>query len=51
MRAASQPGVSTTIAQPAGQLLAQKWTFTQTLANDQATATLLGRALSDVGRQ
>jgi hypothetical protein len=51
MRAASMPGVSTTISQPAGQLLAQKWTFTQTMANGQATASLLGRALSDVGRQ
>ena len=51
MRAAQKAGAALTISQPAGQLLAQKWTFTQTLANGQATASLLGRALSDVGRQ
>jgi len=51
MRAALQPGASLTISQPAGQLLAQKWTFMQTLANGQATTSLMGRALSDVGRQ
>ena len=51
MRAAAKPGAALTISQPAVQLRAQKWTFTQTLANGQATASLLGRALSDVGRQ
>jgi hypothetical protein len=51
MRVASKPGAALTISQPAVQLLAQKWTFTQILANGQATASLLGRALSDVGRQ
>jgi hypothetical protein len=43
IRAASKPGAQVTIAQSAGQLLAQKWTFTQTLANGQATASLMGR--------
>jgi len=43
MRVASAPGAQVTIAQPAGQLLAQKWTFTQVLANGQATASLMGR--------
>ena len=43
MRVASQPGAQVTIPQRAGQLLAQKWTFTQTLANGQATASLMGR--------
>jgi hypothetical protein len=44
MQVASRPGAQVTIAQPAGQLVAQKWTFTQTLANGQATAALMGRA-------
>jgi hypothetical protein len=43
MRAASKPGAQVTIAQSAEQLLAQKWTFSQTLANGQATASLMGR--------
>jgi hypothetical protein len=42
MHVASKLGAQVTIAQSAGQLLAQKWTFTQTLANGQATASLLG---------
>jgi hypothetical protein len=44
MRVAAKPGASLTIAQPATQLLAQKWTFTQVLTNGQATASLMGRA-------
>jgi len=51
MQVASKPGVQVTIAQPAGQLLAQKWTFTQSLANGQTTAQLLGRMTSGVGPQ
>jgi hypothetical protein len=43
MQVATTPGAQVTIAQPAGQLLAQKWTFTQTLANGQATASLMGQ--------
>jgi len=43
MRAAWKAGAQVTIAQPAGQLVAQKWTFTQTLANGQATASLMGK--------
>jgi len=43
MQVATKPGAQFTIAQPAGQLLAQKWTFTQSLANGQATASLMGR--------
>jgi hypothetical protein len=43
LTAAAKSGASVTIAQPAGQLVAQKWTFTQTLANGQATAALMGR--------
>src|SRR5436190_5612033 len=35
MRAALNPGAALTILQPAVQLVAQKWTFTQTLANGQ----------------
>ena len=44
MRAALKPGAALTIPQPAVQLLAQKWTFTQTLANGQATTALMGLA-------
>jgi hypothetical protein len=44
LRAASKVGAQVTIPQPAGQLLAQKWTFTQTVNNGQATAALMGRA-------
>jgi hypothetical protein len=44
MQVVSRPGAQVTIPQPAGQLLAQKWTFTQTLANGQATTALMGRA-------
>jgi hypothetical protein len=44
MRAALNPGAALTILQPAVQLVAQKWTFTQTLANGQATTALMGRA-------
>jgi hypothetical protein len=43
VRAASQPGAQVTIAQSTGQLLAQKWTFSQTLSNGQATASLMGQ--------
>jgi hypothetical protein len=43
MQVASQPGAQVTIAQSAGQLLAQKWTFSQALTNGQATASLLGQ--------
>jgi len=44
LRVASKVGAQVTIPQPAGQLLAQKWTFTQTVSNGQATAALMGRA-------
>ncbi|HEX7977183.1 MAG TPA: hypothetical protein VF461_01170 [Gemmatimonadaceae bacterium] len=44
LQVASKPGVQVTLAQPTGQLLAQKWTFSQTMANGQATASLMGRA-------
>jgi len=43
LQVASKPGAQVSIAQPTGQLLAQKWTFTQVLANGQATAALMGR--------
>jgi hypothetical protein len=43
LQVASKPGAQVTIAQSADQLLAQKWTFSQTLANGQATASLLGQ--------
>ena len=42
MQVASKPLAQFTIAQPTGQLLAQKWIFTQ--LNGQATASLMGRA-------
>ena len=50
MRVASQPGALASIAQPTKLLLAQRWTFTQPMANGQATAQLMSR-MSDVGRQ
>jgi len=43
MRVATQPRASVTISQPASQLVAQRWTFTQPMTNGQATAQLLGR--------
>lgn len=43
LQVASKPGAQVTIAQSADQLLAQKWTFSQTLANGQATASLMGQ--------
>ena len=49
MQVASKPLAQFTIAQPTGQLLAQKWIFTQ--LNGQATAQLLGRMTSGVGPQ
>ena len=51
MRVANQPGAQASIAQPARLLLAQRWTFTQALANGQATAQLMSRMVSGVGRQ
>jgi hypothetical protein len=51
MRVGTQPRASVSISQPAGQLVAQKWTFVQPMANGQATAQLLGRMTSDVGQQ
>jgi hypothetical protein len=47
MRVASQPGAQVTIAQSAGELLAQKWTFSQALTNGQATASLMGQMRRD----
>ena len=49
MQVASKPLAQFTIAQPTGQLLAQKWIFTQ--LNGPATAQLLGRMTSGVGPQ
>ena len=43
LQVASKPGAQVTIAQSAGQLLAQRWTFTQSLTNGQATASLMGQ--------
>jgi len=51
MRVAAQPGAQVSIAQPAALLLAQRWTFTQPMANGQATAQLMSRMVADVGRQ
>lgn len=51
MRVATQPRASVSISQPAGQLVAQRWTFTQPLTNGQTTAQLLGRMTSGVGPQ
>ena len=42
LQVAQKPGAQVTMAQPTGQLLAQKWTFTQTLTNGQATTALMG---------
>jgi hypothetical protein len=43
MRVSTQPSASVTISQPTAQLVAQRWTFTQPMANGQATAQLMGR--------
>jgi hypothetical protein len=47
MRVATQSRASVSISQPTSQLVAQRWTFTQPMANGQTTAQLLGRMRSE----
>jgi hypothetical protein len=51
LRAASEPRAAVTISYPPEELLAQRWTFSQTLADGQATALLLGRVRPEISRQ
>ena len=41
LRAASEPGVAFTLAQPAGEIVSQRWTFSQPLASGQLTSMRL----------
>ena len=50
LRAAGEARAAITIAQPAVDILAQRWTFSQPLAKGQLTSLPLGRARAEVGR-
>ncbi|MEO8563086.1 MAG: hypothetical protein ABI601_13470 [bacterium] len=43
LRAATEPGVAFTLAQPAGEILAQRWTFSKPLASGELTSLRVRR--------
>jgi hypothetical protein len=51
LRTAGMSRAATTIPQPVGAILSQRWTFSQPLAQGQLTSLRLGRAGEEVGRQ
>lgn len=50
MRAANEIRAATTIAQPATDILSQRWTFSQLTATEQLTARRLAPSRAEVGR-
>jgi hypothetical protein len=51
LRAAGKPLAAIAIAQPAAEILSQRWTFSQMLSTGQLTGLRVGRARAEVGRQ